>query len=287
MNFVYKTPKSPGIAVHTLPAMARRGYWRLVHPHARPEHRFFWVTRGQGRFEIGAASRGFGPNSILFAPAGQVHALRPGANAQGFAAFLPADLPAPAAPAGPMLIKAGSIFDQGQLTGYFEQMLVEFNEARTGSAEALEAYFTLLAVWMRRNRARDDWAAPRPDAAARLASRFLDLLESDHGHGLSVRDYARRLSVTPTHLNRTCRAVLGLSAGQCVQRRDIQAARYLLADSNERIGRIGAMLGFRSAAYFTRAFRRQTGQSPREFRAGAQGTRALPRLSRPFPGIGK
>lgn len=271
MNFVYKSPKSPGIAVFTLPAMARRGYWRLVHPHARPEHRFFWVTRGQGRIDIGARSMGFGPNTLLFIPAGWVHALHPSANIQGFAAFLPEDtagtLPLTLA-ARPVLARAGGIFDQGQLTGSFERMAQEFTEARAGSFEALCAHFILIGVWLGRaenDRLRKDTPL---DAAERLAARFLDTLESDHGHGLSVRDYARRLSVTPTHLNRVCQAVLGQSAGQCVQRRDILAARYLLADTDERIGRIGAMLGYRSAAYFTRAFRRQTGQSPRAFRAG-------------------
>ena len=269
--------------------MARRGYWRLVDPHARPEHRFYWITRGQGRFDIGVRSRGFGPNSFLFVPAGRVHALHPSANAQGFVAFLPPDPAIPAA-GEPVLIQAGSVFDQGQLTGHFERMLQEFDTARPGCAEALRAHFTLLGVWLLRNIGRNTWSEPPLPAAMQLAARFLERLEADHGRGLMVRDHARRLAVSPTHLNRVCRQVLGCGAGQCVQRRDILAARYLLADSELRIGRIAAALGYRSAAYFTRAFRRRTGQSPREFRAGTRARRPLPaapahrKVSRPSAG---
>ncbi len=269
MQLSSNSPNPQRIEIFTLAGLTSRGRWRFQSMQARSAHVFLWFTRGQGRIRIGATMRGFGPNTVLFIPAGQIHAIEPGTNAQGYAAYLPDSLPVPV-PESPGLIKATSIFDQGQMTGYFEQISIEHGMTGPGSEHAMESYLTLLSVWIERNQMRNDWAInARLPAAARLANSFLRRLEDNHQLALSVSTYAAVLNVTPTHLSRVCRDILGRPASDLIQDRVVLAAKYALADSNQRIGDIASSLGISSAAYFTRLFRRHAGLSPREFRLQA------------------
>lgn len=261
----------PEIEIYTLPALVGRGRWRLQSLQSRQAHVFLWITRGQGQFRVGSVLRGFGPNSVLFIPAGLIHAVLPSANTQGYVGFLPENLPVPV-PDLPGLIKATSIFDQGQMTGYFEQISLEYGADNLGSDHVIESYLTLLSVWIERNQSRNDWhnIATQP-AANRLADRFLRRLEDNHQKSLSVSTYAAVLDVTPPHLGRVCRDILGKPTSELVQNRVILAAKYALADSDQKINSIANDLGFSSPAYFTRLFRQQAGLSPREFRVQALG----------------
>jgi AraC family transcriptional regulator, transcriptional activator of pobA len=263
------------IQVYTLPGLTSRGRWRLQSLQSRQSHVFLWFTRGRGQFRIGSVLRGFGPNTVLFIPAGTIHSVIPSSNTQGYAGFLPETLPVPV-PHSPALIKAASIFDQGQMTGNFEQISLEHDSVQLGSEHVIESYLTLLSVWIERNQARNEClVVGRPSAAQRLVDRFLQRLEDNHPMGLAVSTYAAVLDVTPTHLSRACREMIGKPASELVQDRVILAAKFMLAQSEIRIAEIAADLGFTSAAYFTRLFKQVAGLSPREFRLQAR-NRNLP-----------
>jgi len=49
----------------------------------------------------------------------------------------------------------------------------------------------------------------------------------------------------------------------------LERAKSLLAASDMSVTEIGATLGFCTRAYFSTAFKRATGQSPRSFRSAA------------------
>lgn len=82
-----------------------------------------------------------------------------------------------------------------------------------------------------------------------------------------VSEYAKRIGVTPGHLNALCRATAHQGAKDVLQDHLILIARRALLYSNEPVERIGYALGFRDPSYFVRFFRRRCGQSPGAFRA--------------------
>ena len=106
----------------------------------------------------------------------------------------------------------------------------------------------------------------KPDAAKRLVARYTALMEQDFRSGAGVADFAAALGVTTTHLTRCCRQACGRSALALLQDRRIFEARKMLAETDMPVSRVGAELGFTSAAYFTRAFQNLTGTSPTAFR---------------------
>lgn len=263
------------VSIATVPGLISRGRWRIQSLQALPAHHFLWVTRGQGQIRVGTHLRGFGPNTILFIPAGLIHSLTFGANTLGYVARLPQSLPVPVSDQV-SLIKATSIFEQGQMTGYFEQVTLESSSRDPGAEHAMESYMTLLTVWIERHQIRNDWDHHGDsDATTRLASKFLQRLEDNYQRGFSVATFAAVLGVTSTHLTRVCREVFGAPASKIVQERVVLAAKYALADDNVRVGVLAKSLGFTSPAYFTRLFHKHTSLSPKVFRHQAHSRSAL------------
>ena len=84
-----------------------------------------------------------------------------------------------------------------------------------------------------------------------------------------MSDYARALGVTPTHLTRACRASAGMTASELLTRRVVHAVRDLLETTDHPANRVAAMLGFRSAAYFSRFVLQHTGHTPTALRRAA------------------
>jgi AraC-like DNA-binding protein len=80
--------------------------------------------------------------------------------------------------------------------------------------------------------------------------------------GTSVRSLQRRL------------ADANLSFSQLLEEARYDAARRLLHDPSRKVIAVSAELGYTDSANFTRAFRRWTGLSPRDFRRSAVAQRA-------------
>lgn len=280
------SPDFEGISINTLPAMAARGVWRGQIACASNAHRFYWITRGQGRLSILGATRGFAAQMLIFVPSGVVAALPLTTPMQGYALSVPDSLPVPV-PAFPAMIRAMRVADQGQVTSFFDQITQEARQPQSGSDHVIESQVTLLSVWIERRQERNEYYA-RADRAGRLGEAFLQRLEQEFHRDHNVAGYAAALQVTPTHLSRVCREALGKPASGLITDRLIHEARLRLADGSAPVNALATALGFASAAHFSRFFRQHTGQSPRAFRAANRPSadpaqRANP-LAAPRPG---
>ena len=79
-------------------------------------------------------------------------------------------------------------------------------------------------------------------------------------------ELAKVCNLSVRHLSRAFRASRGCSIGDHIARSRIELAKRLLA-SDESIKSIAISMGFSSASYFSHAFRRATGQTPRGYRS--------------------
>lgn len=121
-------------------------------------------------------------------------------------------------------------------------------------------------------RAAEDGGDPVPQGPYEaLVAGFLALLDARFREEKRVAAYAGALGRTASHLNRACRAVLGRSASRVIRQRVMMEARRELAYTLRPVSEIGWSLGFDDPAHFAKAFRQETGQSPRAFRAGVLG----------------
>jgi len=106
--------------------------------------------------------------------------------------------------------------------------------------------------------------------AAGHVTRYRALLEARFRLQPRVGDLADELGITPTQLNRVCRAVTGHNALALLHARLQLEAERGLAYTTLSVKRIALDLGFADAGYFSRFFARRTGLTPSGWRSRAR-----------------
>ncbi|AIY40941.1 Transcriptional regulator [Collimonas arenae] len=102
-----------------------------------------------------------------------------------------------------------------------------------------------------------------------LFSRFRAAVEEHYKEQWQVSRFADRLHVSESRLNRLCLRLTGKSAFDMIQQRLMLEARRKLTYVPSGVASIAYELGFQDPAYFSRAFKRYTGMTPKQFRQQA------------------
>ena len=108
------------------------------------------------------------------------------------------------------------------------------------------------------------------ESLARYARRGADYMQQNYSRPLGVEETARQTGVSRSCLYRAFQAEFGCSPSVYLTRYRIQRACQLLRHSNLPVGAVAASVGFEDRLYFSRAFRRETGFSPTEYREQKQ-----------------
>lgn len=225
-----------------------------------------WITRGQGRMSIAGQSSGYSPHNALFLPAGTMHGFSVGNLVMGHILWLPKQ-EASDWPSEPVHLRLREGHLQRELTGMIGAIEAELSSDADLSDDAARLHTRLLSIWFARILAAQESGRTKPEnRAANLTEAFTALVEQDFRRPVGVSHFAESLGVTPTHLSRVCRAVSGRPALDIlVDRRHFEACR-LLRDTSLPIAEVARQTGFRSAAYFTRAFKSRASMTPSAFR---------------------
>lgn len=99
------------------------------------------------------------------------------------------------------------------------------------------------------------------------ARRGAAYMQQNYSRAIGVEEAARQTGVSRSCLYRAFRAEFGCSPSAYLTRYRIQRACQLLRHSGLSVGEVAASVGFEDRLYFSRAFRRETGRSPTEYRA--------------------
>jgi AraC-like DNA-binding protein len=110
----------------------------------------------------------------------------------------------------------------------------------------------------------------RRDAAGRGLARATAYIDEHLAEALTAREVARIAGYSPDHFTRLLRAHLGRTFEKFLLERRIARAKELLRTTDLPVARVFAASGFRTEAYFFRAFRRAVGPTPLAFRQAAR-----------------
>lgn len=267
------------LSLSTIGHNTGQGRWRTeaMRSHASP--RLILINKGQGRITVAGLTSGYGPNNLIFIPAGVMYGFEAGPMVFGQILAIP---PAMASewPEDSAHLRLKDVLAQKEVASIFDALERELNSHKTGHARAAHYHLGLLAVYFGRQidaRPADPADERTRTASARLVAAFTDLIERDFRQPIGVAGYARVLGVTPTHLTRCCRVTCGRSALSLLNDRIIFEARTLLRDTTAPVQDIARGLGFSSPAYFTRSFQARAGATPSAFRQQMRGATSLAR----------
>lgn len=251
---------------------ARLHDWRIA-PHRHPNlHQFFLIRSGAAWITVDGRGRDLTLPVLISIPAWVVHGFRFAAGTEGFVLTVPlAALPeAFGEGAALSLGNWGAAPADPAIDALFEAVLHQ----RTLTDAARNPMLRALALQIACLTARA-LQAGAPATAARYTHHMqaFEALVRDHlRDGWRLSDYAAALSLSPTHLNRVSRALSGLSAARFIESRQFHEACRMLAYTQMTVAEVGYALGFDDPAYFSRAFRRQTGETPTHYRNRLAGT---------------
>lgn len=152
------------------------------------------------------------------------------------------------------------------LTAYCEEII---RYARSGIKFSERAIGALLALFL--IKCNDICALPpdnpqRIEAGNVILKHFRELVESYYTTWHTTSWYAEQLHISPDHLNRTIKSLIGKTAKEYIQSRISVEARRMLYFSGLSAKEIGYRLGFSEPANFSSFFKKCTGLSPSHFK---------------------
>ena len=259
----------------TIEARSTLHDWEFApHRHERL-HQIVLVQEGGGQARIEGTSHPLAPMSAVNLPMGSVHGFSFQTGTRGFVVTLSCEMMDHCLRAEEGLqryLSTGVIFDAGaDLTATLARFHSVFSSRDFARAQVLRSLAGLLLgqTALAIHRANPLEETPQSGVVSRFQT-LVDLHFCDHW---TVARYARELAVSATHLSRLTRAATGRPASALIQDRLIREARRNLVYTNLPVSRIAYALGYEDPAYFSRVFFRNTGRSPRAFRAHASGNR--------------
>jgi AraC family transcriptional regulator, transcriptional activator of pobA len=243
-------------------------------PHRHAYHELIWVRDGSGRHLIDGEPVVFGPHTLTLIAKGQVHQFE---QAEGVTGVVTRFGDEWLADSRRWLFSGGSCTALHVPDGdaaRFDALLDLLREEveRPAGPESAELRRHLLAsalLWAQRWRVEqmEEGGATRSDL--QLNQRFMELLERDFTVSHEAGHYAAELGVTTGTLSRLLTSLTGRSTKQLILDRVILEAVRLLRFSDLSVKEIAARLGFSDQFAFSKAFKRQRGVAPLDFRSRA------------------
>lgn len=99
-----------------------------------------------------------------------------------------------------------------------------------------------------------------------IANSFMQILNRRITQHKSVVFYAQELNISPNYLNRCVKIRFNKTCKQLIRETAIIQSQILMFDTNKDLGEISMEMGFEDASYFSRLFKKVTGETPSSFR---------------------
>ncbi|WP_108124944.1 helix-turn-helix domain-containing protein [Saccharospirillum mangrovi] len=251
----------------------------VIRPHRHAGlFQLLYLRQGRALVQHESEQHELGPGGLVVVPEMSVHGFEFDAHAQGLVLTL----------ANPLVQRLGERVSAALLTqllsefrlcalntsrqhsaidNALQQIHAEYVGREPGRTALMEAQLAALLVRLIRH------CLPGGGTLTETAGGAVDhfgefsrLIERHYADGWTLALYAHELGITTAHLNGICRRTVGQSALQLVHQRILLEAKRLLVYTAQTVAQVGDRLGFSDPGYFTRFFKRQTGQSPRDFR---------------------
>jgi AraC family transcriptional activator of pobA len=269
--------------IHAEPITARSAVndW-VIAPHShRYLHQIMFVATGGGAFTVETNTVTFGADTLIVLAPTVVHSFRFEPDTEGLVISFTEDVVRDVADRQGTLVTRLAAAESAiviplpnrkriaRVSGLARDILDELKLGRGGAQIAMRSYLALLIVEI----ARLGFQAPesqgaKPGALDETVARLRELVEDNFRTTRNLGAYAGWLAMTPDRLNDHCKKVTGVTAGHLLRQRLLVEAKRQLIFTGQSVSEIAYSLNFSDPSYFSRFFRKYTGQTPQQFRQG-------------------
>jgi AraC family transcriptional regulator, transcriptional activator of pobA len=252
-------------------------------PHRHDYHEFVWTRVGSGRHLIDGKPSSIEPDTMTLIGRGQVHVFERASGLHGAVVRFGEELlhGDPATATNPAWLVSSRAVQRvtvpsgeaGRLEAAIELLAAETRRPPDSRSVDLQRHLlSAVLLWVERwyEATRiEQHDADDPDL--RLYRRFGDVLERDYPRYHDAPHYADQLGVPQAALSRALVTMTGRTTKELItDRRMLEAAR-LLRFSELGVGEVAYRAGYSDQLYFSRAFKRQIGESPSAYRERMRG----------------
>lgn len=164
------------------------------------------------------------------------------------------------------------------LTPTMSTLISEFrreqDEALPGWQVRLQSLaFSLLVELWRKVSAREKPIAPRLRSKTYIINEVKELLAKSRDRPMTLAQVAWHVRWSEEHLARAFKKETGVTVMDYLRNMRIESARLQLLNSSQTVSLIATGLGFSSISSFCRAFKKEVGQTPSQYRESHAGER--------------
>lgn len=158
----------------------------------------------------------------------------------------------------------GKIFHDadGSVGKQFHRLSKEYNEKNAGHQEMMRCLLIEILIETMRKVHRSD----REPARSPLVRHIIEQIQENFMEKLSLKEMAKTLCYSLAYVSKRFKQETGTTFQEYLQSVRVQEACRLLANTNKKIGEIGALVGYADTKFFNSIFKSQMGLPPREFR---------------------
>jgi len=254
--------------IHIEPLVSRSSalQWKIPAHRHRDLFQIFLIEKGGGEMTYEASILPFEAPAALLIPPTTAHGFRWRENVtDGWVVSFTEDVA--------QALGERSNAALARLKSLAENPVVPLNdESAANRIAVLCAVLALIAIGVARlaaSRARTGSVTLAPADATVEALR--KLVEEHFRKERLLDFYAAKLAMTADRLNDHVKRATGVTAGHLIRQRVLTEAKRQLVFTNQPIHEIAYDLAFSDPSHFARFFRKQTGTTPHEFRAGRGG----------------
>ncbi len=289
------TKSSGHIPVYSLQAFkkagdASRGYqveifdanrhFQVKYPHSHDFFEVLFLDEGSGYHVINSNRYKINPPCIFFMSPGQAHKLEFSSDIKGYIFLFTSDFflinqanhnrliefpffftiqqdnP-------PLLLKKAS--DTLFLKSLFLRGIETTENETSLSPDVIRSLLELILCTCA-SLYKDNSSIPSKGKGSVLVKRFFQLVEENYQKNIRISEYAEMLAVTPNHLTQTVRILTGKPSAHFIRDKQLLEIKRLLVHSNLGVSEIAHQLNFTDQSYFTKFFKKNTGETPKSFR---------------------
>ncbi|MCF8365506.1 MAG: helix-turn-helix transcriptional regulator [Bacteroidales bacterium] len=248
-------------------------------PHRHDYYTLLLVKQASGKHVIDFYEYPLAPNQLYFISPGQVHQVLEEEKSFGFAILFSSqflienNIPL-------FFIDDLALFNDygyspplGLSSGEFEKLsafaeeIIQINKSDLKfKDQAISSYLKLFLISSNNLCSLSGDNTQRLEAGNTILKNFKKLVNENYSTWRQTTDYANALNVSPDHLNRVVKSLVGKTAKEMIKSRIILAMKRLLYFSDLSTKEIGYQLGFTEPANFSTFFKKSTGVSPSDFR---------------------